>query len=164
MKRSIYRLATIACILLATTLHTYAGNDSESGSLTELLESYEDKEGVKFISLKGLLLSFAKPALKDTPLKNVIDGIESMCIFTMENVSAESLKLFGKETAPLLSGYIKTAETKEDKKESTIYLKKADDATISDLVVYVYDGNISIVTVKGDIPVSDLEEASADIR
>jgi hypothetical protein len=53
-------------------------------------------------------------------------------------------------------------EKKENKTESTIYLKRKDDAVISDMVVYALgEKAVILVVIKGEIPVSKLEETPA---
>jgi hypothetical protein len=53
-------------------------------------------------------------------------------------------------------------EKKENKTESTIYLKRKDDAVISDMVVYALgEKAVILVVIKGEIPVSELEETPA---
>lgn len=116
------------------------------------------------MNLKGLLLSFAKPALKDTPMKDMVDSIDNLCVFSMTDASSDDLKIFNKELAQSLSGYEKVVQSKEGKKESTIYLKRKDDASVSEMVVYAGNEDIAIVIIKGDIPVSVLEEMAAQAK
>lgn len=132
--------------------------------ITELLESYQGKKGVEYMNLKGLLLSFAKPALKDTPMKDMVDGIDNLCVFSMTDPSSDDLKAFNKELSLSLSEYEKAVTTKEGKKESTIYLKRKDDASVSEMVVYAGNEDIAIVVIKGEIPVSVLEEMAAQAK
>jgi len=158
MKNLISRIAITLLVSLSLCTYGYAKNENSTSPLTDLLESYEGKDGVEYMNLKGLMLSFARPALKDTPIKNVADKIDNLCIFAMSGTSSDTGKQFSKELSGILSGYEKVMETKEGKKESIIYLKKKDDAVISEMVVYASDGNIALIVMKGDIPVAALQE------
>ena len=157
MKRIIYIAAGIL-FGLSICCSSSAENNEAAGSLIEFLESYKETEGVDFMPLKGLKLNFAKPALKKTPMKNVADKIDNMCVFSIEKPGTELRKQFISSLAPYLEGYEKAMTTKEGKKESTIYLKRKDDAFISELIVYSDNGNISIVLMKGDIPLASIEQ------
>ena len=157
MKRIIYIVASIL-LGLSVCSPSSAENNETAGSLTEFLESYNGTEGVDFMPLKGLKLNFAKPALKKTPMKNVADKIDNMCVFTIENPGIELRKQFISSLAPYLESYEKAKTTREGKKESTIYLKRKDDAVISEMIVYSDNGNISIVLMRGDIPLASIEQ------
>jgi len=158
MKNLISRIAITLLVSLSLCTYGYAKNENSASPLTDLLESYEGKDGVEYMNLKGLMLSFARPALKDTPMKNMADKIDNLSIFAMSGTSSDTGKQFSKELSGILSGYEKVMETKEGKKESIIYLKKKDDAVISEMVVYASDGNTALIVMKGDIPVAALQE------
>ena len=161
MKR-IFRLFVIALISLAFSMTVHAENKEAEKSLSSFLEQYEDQEGVEIVNLKGLLLNFAKPALKDTPMKDVTDKIKSMTVFSYTEMSDAQRKQFIKDISPILAGYEKALEKKENKTESTIYLKRKDDAVISDMVVYALaEKSVILVVMKGEIPVSELHETPA---
>lgn len=156
-------IKTLAVIIISA-LTSFAASAQEENTVPDLvsfLGTYEEQECVDYMALKGLMLGFAKPALKDTPMKNMIDHIESLCVFNMNNPDKETRKKFHKDISPVLSGYEKILESKEGNTESIIYLKRKDDAVISEMVVYSNDASIAIVIMKGDIPVSDLEEMAA---
>lgn len=161
MKR-IFRLYVIALISLVCSMTLHAENKEAEKSIISFLEQYEDQEGVELVNLKGLPLKFAKPALKDTPMKDVTDKIKSMTVFSYTEMSEAQRKQFIKDISPILAGYEKALEKKENKTESTIYLKRKDDAVISDMVVYALaEKAVIIVVMKGEIPVSELHEMPA---
>ncbi len=140
-----------------------AKQEETTDALTTLIESYEGKKGVEYMDLNGLSLKFAKPSLKKTPMKNIVDELEHVSIFFISNASAETAKQFGKKLTEALKGYEKVGTTKEDKKESTIYLMKEDDASVSEMVVYsTEEKNIALIIMRGEIPVSALEEMAAE--
>lgn len=160
--KNIFRLSVIILISLSFCQSVQAENDEPARSLVSFLEEYEDREGVEIVNLKGLLLSFAKPALKDTPMKNVTDRIKSMTVFSYTEMTDAQRKQFVKDVSPILAGYEKALEKKENKTESTIYLKRKDDAVISDMVVYALSEKaVTLVVMKGEIPISELEETPA---
>lgn len=160
--KNIFRLSVIILISLSFCQSVQAENDEPARSLVSFLEEYEDREGVEIVNLKGLLLSFAKPALKDTPMKNVTDRIKSMTVFSYTEMTDTQRKQFVKDVSPILAGYEKALEKKENKTESTIYLKRKDDAVISDMVVYALSEKaVTLVVMKGEIPISELEETPA---
>lgn len=166
IKITMKRITTIFTIFLTTIVlcaPTVSAQEQKK-DIKILLESYQDNKGVEYMNLKGLLLSFAKPALKDTPMKDMVDGIDNLCVFSMTDASSDDLKIFNKELAQSLSGYEKVVQSKEGKKESTIYLKRKDDASVSEMVVYAGNEDIAIVIIKGDIPVSVLEEMAAQAK
>jgi hypothetical protein len=161
MKRIFILFAiTLTSLVCCMTLH--AENKEAEKSLLSFLEQYENQEGVEIVNLKGLLLNFAKPALKDTPMKNVTDNIKAMTVFSYTEIDDARKKQFIKDVSPILAGYEKALEKKENKTESTIYLKRKDDAVISDMVVYALgEKAVILVVIKGEIPVSELEETPA---
>lgn len=161
MKRIFILFAiTLTSLVCCMTLH--AENKEAEKSLLSFLEQYENQEGVEIVNLKGLLLNFAKPALKDTPMKNVTDNIKAMTVFSYTEINDAQKKQFIKDISPILAGYEKALEKKENKTESTIYLKRKDDAVISDMVVYALgEKAVILVVIKGEIPVSELEETPA---
>lgn len=161
MKRIFILFAiTLTSLVCCMTLH--AENKEAEKSLLSFLEQYEDQEGVEIVNLKGFLLNFAKPALKDTPMKNVTDNIKAMTVFSYTEINDAQKKQFIKDISPVLAGYEKALEKKENKTESTIYLKRKDDAVISDMVVYALgEKAVILVVIKGEIPVSELEEKPA---
>ena len=139
-----------------------AKKEETAEALTTLLESYEGKKGVEYMNLKGLSLKFAKPSLRNTPMKNVVDELEHVCVFFINNASAETAKQFNKKLTEAIKDYEKAGTSKEDKKESTIYLIRQDDALISEMVVYTTEEkNIALIIMKGDIPVAALEDMAA---
>lgn len=161
MKRFILTIAFILMSLSFCTSAVAKNEETESTVITHL-STYEDMDGVESIYLKGMLLSFAKPALKETPMKNVTDKIKNMFVFSFNETKAEKRKAFINEVTPVLAEYEKVLEKKEDKKESTIYLKRKDDAVISEMVVYSMDAKtITLVVMRGEIPVSGIEETPA---
>jgi hypothetical protein len=160
--KSIFRLFVLAIISIAFCQTAQAENKESDKSLITFLEEYEGQEGVEIVNLKGLLLNFAKPALKDTPMKNVTDNIKAMTVFSYTEINDAQKKQFIKDISPVLAGYEKALEKKENKTESTIYLKRKDDAVISDMVVYALgEKAVILVVIKGEIPVSELEETPA---
>ena len=151
---------TLASLLLCTACQ--AKKEETGDALTTLLQSYEGKKGVEYMDLKGMSLKFAKPSLKKTPMKNVVDDIEHVSIFFISNASADTAKQFTKKLTEALKGYEMVGTTKEDKKESTIYLIREDDALISEMVVYTTEEkDIALIIMKGEFPVSALEEMAA---
>ena len=95
-------------------------------------------------------------------MKNVVDDIEHVSIFFISNASADTAKQFAKKLTEALKGYEMVGTTKEDKKESTIYLIREDDALISEMVVYTTEEkDIALIIMKGEFPVSALEEMAA---
>ena len=113
-------IISITALFLCTACQA---KKEETDALTTLLISYEGKKGVEMMNLKGLSLKFAKPSLRNTPIKSVVDELENVSIFFYNNASADAAKQFGKKLTEALKEYEKAGTTKEDKKESTIYLK-----------------------------------------
>lgn len=158
MMKSTFKTIAILLISLLISIDLYAVSDKDENTLVDFLESYQETKGVDYVNLKGFMLNFAKPALKKTPMKNVVDEIDNVCVFNMSGAGKDIMKSFDKKLASILAGYEKVAENKEGKTESTIYLIRKDDAYISEIVVYSGNEDIAIVVMKGDIPVSLLEE------
>ena len=70
-------------------------------------------------------------------------------------------KRFNADLTAALSEYIKVTETKEDKIVSSIYMKQLDEETLSELLVYSTGDGINIVTMIGNIPISELEKMAS---
>ena len=164
MARKFIKTLAVIIISALASFTASAQEDTVVPELASFLGTYEEHECVDYMTLKGLMLSFAKPALKGTPMKDMIDHIENLCVFNMSDPDKETRKKFLKDISPVLSGYEKVLESKEGNKESIIYLKRKDDAVISEMVVYSTDADIAIVIMKGDIPVSELEEMAAQTK
>ena len=161
MKRLILTIAlTLISLSLCTSI--YAKTEETESTMINHLMTYDGTEGVEAVDLKGFMLNFAKPALKDTPMKNVTDNIRNIFVFSFSETRTEERKKFRNGIAPVLAEYEKVLEKKVDKKESTTYLKRKDDALISEMVVYSMDDKaIVLVVIRGDIPVSGIEDTPA---
>ena len=163
MKQLLNITVTILLSLIFCT-DIYAKKEDNDNVLTTFLESYEGRTKVEFVNLKGILLNFAKPALKNTPMKNIVDKVDNLCVFSMSGASKDELKSFDMELDGILAGYEKVAQTRDGNIESTIYLKKKDDAFISEIVVYSGNEDIAIVVMRGEIPIELLEEMATQMK
>jgi hypothetical protein len=152
---------TVAIALLGISPLSQAKKVETPSSIISLMEKYSEETDAEFINLKGLLLKFAKPAMKDTPMADMVECLENICIFHVDKFSSEVSKKFNADLAAVLSEYIKVTETKEDKILNSIYMKQADENTISELLVYSTGDGINIVTMIGSIPISELEKMAA---
>ncbi len=157
MKRFV-SYVVVAIALLAISPVSHAKKVETKNSMITLMEKYSEETDAEFMNLKGLLLKFAKPAMKDTPMANMVDCLETICIFHVDKFSSDVSKRFNADLTAALSEYIKVTETKEDKIVSSIYMKQIDENTLSELLVYSTGDGINIVTMIGNIPVSELEK------
>lgn len=160
MKRFLFYIA-VAVSLLATTHVSYAKKVETDHSIITLMEKYSEETDAEFMNLKGLLLKFAKPAMKDTPMAGMFESLDNICIFHVEKFSSDVSKRFNADLTAVLSEYIKVTETKEDKILNSIYMKQADENTISELLVYSTGDGINIVTMFGNIAISELEKMAS---
>ena len=160
MKRFLFYIA-VAVSLLATTHVSYAKKVETDHSIITLMEKYSEETDAEFMNLKGLLLKFAKPAMKDTPMAEMFESLDNICIFHVEKFSSDVSKRFNADLTAVLSEYIKVTETKEDKIVSSIYMKQLDEETLSELLVYSTGDGINIVTMFGNIAISELEKMAS---
>lgn len=160
MNRFLTKILLLACLVTFPTMSTWAKKAESETPLKEMLDKYSEIEGVEYIDLKGLLLKFAKPAMKGTPMADMVEYLENICIFHVDKLSSDVSKKFNNDLTSVLSGYIKVTETKEDKILSSVYVKKSDEDTVSELLVYSTGAGINIVTMTGNIPVSELKKMS----
>ena len=141
-------------------LNSCAKKAEEQSQVMEMMIKYSENEGVEYMNLKGFLLNFAKPAMKDTPMRDLTDCIENICIFSMGKVSDATRKEFNKESKELLKNYEKIVEKKEGKENEIIYVKKLDEETISEMLIYSEKEKTVMVLICGKIPVAELEKAA----
>lgn len=164
MKR-ILALLTLVIVSALSGLQAYAANDEGNDSaIMNLMQSYEGKDGVEFVNLNGLLLTLAKPSLKGTPMEGISEGMDNMCVFTIGDKDENNRKLFEKDLNKLLEGYEKVLQASDKSNQSSIYIKRADESTISEILITANTGGLSIVLIKGSIPISELEEMAAAAR
>ena len=161
MVRKLIKALAVIIISAAASFTSFAQEEITVPDLASLLSTYEEQECVDYMTLNGLMLGFAKPALKNTPMKGMIEYIDNLCVFNMSNPDKETRKKFLKDISPVVSGYEKIMGAKEGNTESIIYLKRKDDAVISEMVVYSSDADIAIVVMKGEIPISAFEAMAA---
>lgn len=152
---------TVAIALLGISPLSQAKKVETPSSIISLMEKYSEETDAEFMNLKGLLLKFAKPAMKDTPMAGMFESLDNICIFHVEKFSSDVSKRFNADLTAVLSEYIKVTETKEDKIVSSIYMKQLDEETLSELLVYSTGDGINIVTMFGNIAISELEKMAA---
>ena len=152
---------TVAIALLGISPLSQAKKVETPSSIISLMEKYSEETDAEFMNLKGLLLKFAKPAMKDTPMAGMFESLDNICIFHVEKFSSDVSKRFNADLTAVLSEYIKVTETKEDKIVSSIYMKQLDEETLSELLVYSTGDGINIVTMIGNIPISELEKMAS---
>lgn len=129
----------------------------DTNAFTQLFEKYQETDGVELFDLKGLVLSMAKPSIRKTPVGKAADGIKHMQIFSMAEPGTKLRTNFTKEVEAILAGYEMAMETKEDKLTSRIYVKKASEEVISEMIVYTIEESIVVIYMTGEIPVHLLE-------
>ena len=161
MVRKFVKAIAVIIISAAASFTSFAQEEVTVPDVISFLGTYEEQECVDYMTLEGLMLGFAKPALKDTPMKDLIEHIKQLCVFNMSNPDKETRKKFMNALSPVVSGYEKIMGAKEGNTESIIYLKRKDDAVISEMVVYSSDADIAIVVMKGEIPISAFEAMAA---
>lgn len=150
-----------AVLALGCACRAEAKKTEYSNELIQHFESYQETKGVVIYNLKGLMLKMAKPSIRKTPVGGVCDQLENICIFSMGEVKKDTRSRFIKETDTLLKTYEKVLDEKKEGKESRIYILKSSDEIISEMVVYAIEEEISIILMKGEIPVSALEDIAA---
>lgn len=161
MNRFLTKILLLTCLILFLAPCTFARKAESETPIKELMIRYSETEGVEYVSLQGMLLKFAKPAMKNTPMANMIGCLENICIFHAKKLSSDVSKKFNTDLTSTLSEYTKVTEAKEDKIQSSVYIKKADENTLSELLVYSTGDGINIVTMIGSIPISELEKMAA---
>ena len=156
--KDFFSYIAVIVALFAIAPASYAKKDETDHSIIKLMEKYSEETDADFMNLKGMLLKFAKPAMKDTPMADMIDCLDCICVFHVEKFSADVTKQFNTDLATVLSEYIKVTDKKEDKTICSIYMKQTDENTLSELLVYSTGDGIDIVTMIGNIPISELEK------
>lgn len=154
------RFFTTILLLIATLgvcIDAEARKTKETNALTQLFEKYQETDGVELFDLKGLVLSMAKPSIRKTPVGKAADGIKHMQIFSMAEPGSKLKASFTKEVESVLSGYEMALETKEDKLTSRVYVSKASEEMISEMIVYTIEESIVVIYMTGEIPVHLLE-------
>lgn len=80
-------LTIITSILAAVSL--YAGTPAE-----DLMLSAMDVKGVQVIEGKGLIMKFARSAIRKTPMSPLADQVSEVTVLKMENASPEFIEEF----------------------------------------------------------------------
>jgi hypothetical protein len=161
MKKILTTIILTAVLALGCTCQADAKKTEESNELIKLFESYQETTGITFYNIKGMMLKMAKSSIRKTPVGGVYEHLENICIFSMADVKKEMRTRFIKEADTLLKTYEKVVEKKEEGKENRIYILKNNDEIISEMVVYAIEEEVSIILMKGEIPVSALEDIAA---
>lgn len=161
MKKILTTIILTTVLALGCTCQADAKKTEESNELIQLFESYQDTKGIAFYNIKGMMLKMAKSSIRKTPVGGVYEHLENICIFSMADVKKEMRTRFIKEADTLLKTYEKILDEKKEGKESRIYILKSSDEIISEMVVYAMEEEISIILMKGEIPVSALEDIAA---
>lgn len=154
----------IAFIILTVGIMTLsspaqAGKPETQNDLIQLLQSYEEEDGVDYFDLDGFILKMAKPKIKRTPVCKAADDIDKVVIFSMSSAKTEKKAKFMKEVSSLLQDYTKAKEVKEEERESYVYMKQEEENILSELVVITVGEDISIIVMTGQIPADALPSA-----
>lgn len=144
-------------VMAGAGVNAEARKTEETNALTQLFEKYQETDGVELFDLKGLVLSMAKPSIRKTPVGKAADGVKHMQIFSMAEPGAKLKSNFTKEVEAILAGYEMALENKEDDLTSRIYVRKASEEVISEMIVYTIEESIVVIYMTGEIPVHLLE-------
>lgn len=162
--RRIITAAYMTLALVMISVPSQAKKADETNELVEFLQSYEDNDGVEIYNLKGLILKMARPTIRKSPVGEAAEYIDNLVIFSMKDAKGDRKAKFYKEVLKLLQGYETAAGTKVDKMESHVYIKKAQEDILSELVVVTKEEDIAIIVMIGEIPVATLEESIKEHR
>ena len=87
---------------------------------------------------------------------------DRMAVFSASDVPEKQMRKMVDDFQASLSGYEPLMQASEENENVTIYIAKKDEKTISEMIVYAQDSELAVIVMKGEIPVSEIENMASD--
>ena len=147
MKRFIF----IICLSFLG-IYSYAQTPVE-----DLIDKYREYQGASCLSLSGLELLMARPAILASPLASVASDVQKLMILHMDSTSYEVRNSFETNLYGSLGVYKQFGQYNSKNGVVEIYAKFSDADMVSELVIFNH--NLWILNdIQGDFNVKSLEK------
>ena len=150
----------IAAVLSGITFMTAAEVRPEQKSVIAVMKTYDSVDGVEFINIGPLLMSLARHSAGEDG--DFMKHLDRMAVFSASDVPEKQMRKMVDDFHASLSGYEPLLQASEENENVTIYIAKKDEKTISEMVVYAQDSELAVIVMKGEIPVSEIENMASD--
>ena len=150
----------IAAVLYGISFMTAAEIRPAQKSVIAVMKTYDSVDGVEFINIGPLLMNLARLSAGDDG--DFMKYLDRMAVFSASDVPEKQMRKMVDDFQASLSGYEPLLQASEENENVTIYIAKKDDKTISEMVVYAQDSELAVIVMKGEIPVSEIENMASD--
>ena len=150
----------IAAVLSGISFMTAAEVRPEQKSVIAVMKTYDSVDGVEFINIGPLLMNLARLSAGDDG--DFMKYLDRMAVFSASDVPEKQMRKMVDDFQASLSGYEPLLQASEENENVTIYIAKKDEKTISEIVVYAQDSELAVIVMKGEIPVSEIENMASD--
>ena len=150
----------IAAVLSGISFMTAAEVRPEQKSVIAVMKTYDSVDGVEFINIGPLLMNLARLSAGDDG--DFMKYLDRMAVFSASDVPEKQMRKMVDDFQASRSGYEPRLQASEENENVTIYIAKKDEKTISEMVVYAQDSELAVIVMKGEIPVSEIENMASD--
>ena len=150
----------IAAVLSGISFMTAEEVRPEQKSVIAVMKTYDSVDGVEFINIGPLLMNLARLSAGDDG--DFMKYLDRMAVFSASDVPEKQMRKMVDDFQASLSGYEPLLQASEENENVTIYIAKKDEKTISEMVVYAQDSELAVIVMKGEIPVSEIENMASD--
>ena len=150
----------IAAVLSGISFMTAAEVRPEQKSVIAVMKTYDSVDGVEFINIGPMLMNLARLSAGDDG--DFMKYLDRMAVFSASDVPEKQMRKMVDDFQASLSGYEPLLQASEENENVTIYIAKKDEKTISEMVVYAQDSELAVIVMKGEIPVSEIENMASD--
>ena len=150
----------IAAVLSGISFMTAAQVRPAQKSVIAVMKTYDSVDGVEFINIGPMLMNLARLSAGDDG--DFMKYLDRMAVFSASDVPEKQMRKMVDDFQASLSGYEPLLQASEENENVTIYIAKKDEKTISEMVVYAQDSELAVIVMKGEIPVSEIENMASD--
>ncbi len=130
-------------------------------TVDEIIDEFHAEEGVEYMNFPKVTTAMLKPFIKgkvDDDVADLVKGVHSVRILTLDDCKDRVRKRFAKAVAKLDDGAYETVVSTNDEDETVRILVKEEGEYISEVVVLTVDEDDgSLVHVKGKLQKKDLQ-------
>ena len=149
MRRIMMIMAVL--MMLCPDIYVSAKKAEESPAIQMLTSNKNARK------LEGGMLKLARPALKKTPMAVVMDDIDMLVMYSI-NQKTEEEKLFAEQALNVLEGYNKVSEINDPEYRMSIYIDNPVDENFSEIILYTSRPDASIMLFVGNFTIDSLKK------
>lgn len=157
-KRFLYSIAATLFFIHGIDAYATSKNDNPS-PIETLVESSEDIKGGNLEKIEGFTLKLAKPFMKKTPIAAIMNNLDRMVMFSMEDTSVQDYSIFMHKADEILKDYFKITEMRKDDNLTSLYIDASPEkSTFSEMIMYVTKPSVAIMIFKGNFTMESLKK------